>query len=442
MRLVRLALLALVCACTDAARVGSAAESPATARAVAPLLDGSPTPSLVSLDHGQRRAIGAFERDGVVRCTGTVVASRRVLTAAHCFAHEADLGPFDFIVGGGADVALPIQRVDAHESRDIAVVTLGADAPATIIPIRFDDFQQGVTPETVEAVGAGLGSGAGIAFGLFEVKGISATELRLENGTGNGLCGGDSGGPILVEHGGRAEIVGVASSSAPNCAAPAIAVRTSAAATWLKTVLDGALPEPSGACDEQQDLGRCVDALGLSCRAGWWRSHDCAASGLFCGPLPGGGDGCLPAPCGSVDRHGLCDEGAALWCDDRGLERLDCAARGLGCGWDPASGPDGGFRCVACTACDGRCVDHATDEDHCGECGGRCEGECEGGLCIAGPSTGEPVPLDAALAAAPQPPPGCTTAHGAGARATWLGFWLACVGCLRARRRDRPFWQS
>lgn len=198
---------------------------------------------------------GAASTDGVARavvtivgsrgnfCTGSVIAPRLVLTAAHCVQPGAEYRIVDYSSGQPAlqnvkNVAIhPAFKLDAmlahRATADVALLQLEAPArgkaPATL-----------GMPEIPIAVGgrftiAGIGvtvRGDGKSGGPIRVAGLVATgkpgtlQIRLVDpvgqGTRDGLgaCTGDSGGPVFEDRPGGPVIVGVISwSTGPNGAA-------------------------------------------------------------------------------------------------------------------------------------------------------------------------------------------------------------------------------
>jgi secreted trypsin-like serine protease len=176
-------------------------------------------------------------------CTGSVVAPKLVLTAAHCVQPGADYRIVDYSSGGPA--LQNVTRVAIHPGFKMDAM-LAHRATADVALLQLEQPVKGKVPAIVGmpeipiAVGgrftiAGIGvtvRGDGKSGGTIRAAGLVATgkpgtlQIRLVDpvggGTRDGLgaCTGDSGGPVFEDKQGGPVIIGVISwSTGPNGAA-------------------------------------------------------------------------------------------------------------------------------------------------------------------------------------------------------------------------------
>lgn len=204
-------------------------------------------------------------------CTGTLIAPKTVLTAAHCVnAYGANV---PYYVVFGSKVYAPTQyvkiaRMIAHpeyatsqgQRMDFGVVQL-ANAVTNVTPIEMNTTAltvSSVVNKPIRHVGFGLTSGGGTSDGqkrevTYNVRMVS--QYVLESGAaGKQTCQGDSGGPGFMKlNGSNVEtVVGVVSYGDENCNQFGADGRVDVAASWVKTTMN-AWEAPSCSTD-----GKCV----------------------------------------------------------------------------------------------------------------------------------------------------------------------------------------
>lgn len=228
--LATLALLAYASAPTDIAP-----EDPSPYLVVG----GQPAPTC-----GWPSTVQMANLDGQPFCTGSLIDSRTVLTAAHCLDPETSSWTADQIFLGESafapQAAVPVQDCAIHPGWDVgtgepgqsylydlAVCTLADDAPdVPIVPPLMGCEAEILTPgqEMVivgfgfddEAQSGGIGTKRWTAQTVQTVD-LVTNDLILLGVNGGSACFGDSGGPIFVQLAdGSWRVAGVTSTAHPD----------------------------------------------------------------------------------------------------------------------------------------------------------------------------------------------------------------------------------
>jgi len=292
------------------------------------------------------------EQDVSLLCTGTVVAPRVVLTAAHCLDVFGEDGQYEVYLGsrlGSGDgrfaLVVSARRHPAYDpvthEHDLALLRLAV--PVEVEPVALPAGSLEPVPgQSLRVVGFGAAAAGELAggekrWGWMSISEVTATGVRSAPGPGMS-CTGDSGGPVLVTVDGRERLLGVSASGDPGCRTYAFNVRVDAAAAAGDFILPFLLESesaPSGYGDTSTTAtGFCASECagpqdcpaGLACVAGEAGAGRCmllslreGSFGKVCGAdaecsggscarlLPEGTDACRCfRPCSGTPGAGGC----------------------------------------------------------------------------------------------------------------------------------------
>ena len=183
-------------------------------RSLVPIVNGSAcdstTSSVVMLVIRQADGVS------VSRCSGAVIGSQAVLTAAHCVLGN----PIGVTVVAGDSPDITAQTFAAHpEYRpspyplDIAVITTSRPIGRRAIPLLVS--RTGRVGETGVLAGWGVdqnGDSSMLRAGVAAIDFVGDTFLTTRfSASETGTCSGDSGGPLLLSESGEWMLAGVAS---------------------------------------------------------------------------------------------------------------------------------------------------------------------------------------------------------------------------------------
>lgn len=197
-------------------------------------------------------------------CSGTLIASDVVLTAAHCV---YGVSPGDLQVLVGDDVSNPTQTIAVTSATayptydgesdgipggiDLGVLTLASSPGIAPVPIRTAVADSELAGADVTLVGYGVESTTDtMTSGTREAVALSVTSvcsrLLTLGGADANACFGDSGGPVLL----GGELVAVISGGSTDCIAPTDVVRLGAHLEWLAQVMAGSASSSCPSCVE------------------------------------------------------------------------------------------------------------------------------------------------------------------------------------------------
>ena len=368
--------------------------------------NGTRDPHLVALSPEQKLAIGwlhPFRQEEGVFCSATLIAPHVVATASHCISRQMP-GDIAFAVGDTPDDALTSVQVGLfhdHPRLDTALLVLTDRLtdrvrvdPIPVFPYAIDRSFEGM-----EVDGAGFGETMdrtrdGRWFAALLLARVNPTDVVVDGRGRQGMCFGDSGGPILLQDDeGLLGLLATESAGDETCLDQDHAIRLDNQQEFVEEALAIEPPErPVDPCEGIDELGICEGDVAARCRGGRVERVDCAALGAPCGwASDQAGNTCL---CGEgLDYLGRCDGDVATYCEEGALRVQDCARRRRVCTW---VNDDTGYFCARNANCgpeDERCEGAVSFHcqgvrllrDDCAASGQECEVGAEGPTCVAPP---------------------------------------------------------
>jgi hypothetical protein len=304
------------------------------------IVNGQRAPRVVPMTTGEQAAVGwlfPWGAQDAVYCTGTLIAPGVVLTAAHCV-NEAPEGVVGFGTGmmpAAPDAMSGVLRHAIHPTADLALLALES-TPATATPIAPNDDPLSDRLVGVEVEVAGYGDTrtpdlTGRFFAVVAISGVDREYVTVDGRGVEGLCSGDSGGPVLaVNAEGRVVVFGVEHGGEISCVGRDQLTRTDVYAEWIAAETEAL----QTGCAGLDYAGRCDGAVAVWCDDGGRAQRlDCAAEGRVCGFVDDAtGFYCKSgAPCPELPAGGVCDGSTRLGCADGAVVREDCGLRGALC---------------------------------------------------------------------------------------------------------------
>jgi hypothetical protein len=230
-----------------------------------------------------------------IQCTGTLVAPRIVVTAAHCL-NTVDTAQL-MTVTFAADVstATDAERVRTIDARidpawtsgfdDVALLRLEQDAP--VAPAMLDLASPAKTSASVTVVGFGadgVGNTGKRLSGASLVGAVRPGDFDITASPAM-TCNGDSGGPAFENDGAGERFVGIASYGDEACT-----TGTEMRVDALSSFLTSAMADLSAAAPPRPALDTSVDTCTASCAT----QADCPI-GMWCVARDDGTQGCAIA---------------------------------------------------------------------------------------------------------------------------------------------------